>query len=91
MFVEPFLWVRPRPALGDSEGSDPAPEQGTQDPQGRQHMKGNFRRQDGGGHSKLLWGHREWALSSLGELKEGCLEEVALSWVLEGEQDISSR
>lgn len=91
MFVEPFLWVRPRPALGDSEGSDLAPGQGTQDPQRRQHRKGNFRRQEEVGTSKLLWGLREWALSSFRELKEGCLEEVALGGVLEGEQDISSR
>ena len=30
-------------------------------------------------------GDREQALSSFRELKKGCLEEVALSWVLEGE------
>lgn len=34
MFVEPLLGARPTLALGDSEGSDLAPAEGTQDPQG---------------------------------------------------------
>lgn len=31
------------------------------------------------------YGDRAQALSSFRELKKGCLEEVALSWVLESE------
>lgn len=36
-------------------------------------------------YSQLLYGHRERAHSSFREFKEGCMEEVALTWVLAGE------
>lgn len=81
MFAEPFLWVRSRPALGRELRTHSGDTTGKV-------VSGDKRKW---GTSKLLWGLRKWALNSSRELKEGFLEEVALSRVSEGEQDINSR
>lgn len=82
MFVEPLLGARPSLAMGDSEGSDLAPVQGTQDPQGDDtgEVTSGARMQV---CTASCCGDTERAHSSFRELKKGCLEEMALSRVLE--------